>query len=115
MEQLNRIEIRGNVGTVVINTVGESRVAHFSVATNFAYKSRNSEPVIETTWHNVTAWEGKNIPSFDFIQKGTPVYVSGRIKTQKYTGNDGIERTSYEIIANQVEKVEENISTQMKQ
>lgn len=58
MEQLNRLEIRGNVGNVNILKVGETRVAHFSVATNFAYKGRNGEPVIETTWHNVTAWEG---------------------------------------------------------
>lgn len=53
MEQLNRLEIRGNVGNVNILKVGETRVAHFSVATNFAYKGRNGEPVIETTWHNV--------------------------------------------------------------
>lgn len=58
MEQLNRIEIRGNVGNVNILKVGDARVAHFSVATNFAYKGRNGEPNIETTWHNVTAWEG---------------------------------------------------------
>lgn len=74
MEQLNRLEIRGNVGNVNILRVGDTRVAHFSVATNFAYKGRNGEPVIETTWHNVTAWEGnKGIPSLDIICKGFPI------------------------------------------
>ena len=82
MEQLNRIEIRGNVGNVSINTVGDTRVAHFSVATNYAYKTQNGEPVIDTTWHNVTAWEGnKGIPALDFISKGTPVYVCGRLRS----------------------------------
>lgn len=52
MEQLNRIEIRGNVGNVNILKVGNTRVAHFSVATNFAYKDRNGEPVIETTCYS---------------------------------------------------------------
>ncbi len=52
MEQLNRIEIRGNVGNVSINTVGDTRVAHFSVATNYAYKTQNGEPVIDTTCYS---------------------------------------------------------------
>ena len=113
MEQLNRLEIRGNVGNVNILKVGETRVAHFSVATNFAYKGRNGEPVIETTWHNVTAWEGvKGISSLDVIQKGIPVYVTGRLRSQKYTSSDGIERTSMEVIANSVEAIDENISAQ---
>ena len=114
MEQLNRIEIRGNVGNVNIHKVGETRVAHFSVATNFAYKDRNGEPVIETTWHYVTAWEGnKGIPSLNMIEKGFPIYVTGRLKMQKYTGADGMERTSYDVIANTIEKVDSNVSPQM--
>lgn len=113
MEQLNRIEIRGNVGNVNILTVGDARVAHFSVATNFAYKGRNGEPNIETTWHNVTAWEGnKGIVPLDSIQKGFPVYVIGRLRSQKYTSSDGVERTSMEVIANTVELVDDNISAQ---
>lgn len=113
MEQLNRIEIRGNVGNVNILKVGDAMVAHFSVATNFAYKGRNGEPNIETTWHNVTAWEGnKGIPSLDIIAKGFPVYVVGRLRSQKYTANDGTEKTSMEVIASSVEAVDEVVSTQ---
>ena len=103
MEQLNRIEIRGNVGNVSINTVGDTRVAHFSVATNYAYKTQNGEPVIDTTWHNVTAWEGnKGIQALDFISKGTPVYVCGRLRIQKYSAQDGSEKFSYDVLANKV-------------
>ena len=114
MEQLKKIEIRGNVGSVNILRVGNTRVAHFSVATNFAYKDRNGEPVIETTWHNVTAWEGnKGIPSLEMISKGFPIYVTGRLRIQKYIAGDGSEKTSYDIIANTIEAVESNISPQM--
>ena len=114
MEQLNKIEIRGNVGNVNILKVGNGRVAHFSVATNFAYKDRNGEPVIDTTWHYVTAWEGnKGIPSLDIISKGFPIYVCGRLRTQKYLAEDGTEKTSYDIIANKIEEVESNVSPQM--
>ena len=114
MEQLNKIEIRGNVVNVNILKVGGTRVAHFSVATNFAYKDRNGEPVIETTWHNVTAWEGnKGIPSLDIIEKGFPIYVTGRLRIQKYIGGDGVERTSYDVIANTIDKVDSTVSPQM--
>ena len=114
MEQLNKIEIRGNVGSVNILKAGGTRVAHFSVATNFAYKDRNGEPVIETTWHNVTAWEGnKGIPQLDQISKGFPIYVCGRLRMQRYLAGDGTERVSYDIIANTIEFVENNISPQM--
>ena len=114
MEQLNRIEIRGNVGNVNVINVGNTRVAHFSVATNFAYKDRNGEPVIETTWHNVTAWEGnKGIPSLEIIAKGFPLYVTGRLRIQKYIAGDGTDKTSYDIIANTIEQVNSNMQPQM--
>ena len=114
MEQLNRIEIRGNVGNVNIINVGNTRVAHFSVATNFAYKDRNGEPVIETTWHNVTAWDGnKGIPSLEIIAKGFPLYVTGRLRIQKYIAGDGTDKTSYDIIANTIEQVNSNMQPQM--
>lgn len=114
MEQLNKIEIRGNVGNVNILKVGNTRVAHFSVATNFAYKDRNGEPVIETTWHNVTAWEGnKGVCPLESIRKGFPVYVTGRLRIQKYLSGDGTEKTSTEIVANVVEPVENNVSPQL--
>lgn len=108
MEQLNRLEIRGNVGSVNIIKVGDRRVAHFSVATNFAYKDRSGDPVIETTWHSVTAWENnRGIPNLDLIVKGAPIYCCGRLRAQKYSASDGTERTSMELIANCIEVADE--------
>lgn len=108
MEQLNRIEIRGHVGSVNIAKVGEGKVAHFSVVTNYVYKGRNGEPVIETTWHSVTAWEGRKIPNLDIVKKGAPMYVRGRMRQDKFTGSDGTEKTKTEIFADVVETVEES-------
>lgn len=102
MEQFNKIELRGNVGYVRLQNVNGKNVAHLSVATNYVYKGRNGEPVIETTWHNVTAWENKGIPSLSSIDKGAKVHVIGRIRSQRYTDSDGIERTSYEVLASQL-------------
>ena len=58
MEQLNRVELRGVVGSVRLQKIGNTQVANFTVATSLAYKDRSGSPIIETTWHNVTAWEG---------------------------------------------------------
>lgn len=103
MEQLNRIELRGNVGNIRISEVGESKVARFSVATNFIYKGKDNEGVVETTWHNVVAWSGKGMSDFTAITKGAPVYVTGRIRTSRFTGSDGTEKTVYEVVASKIE------------
>ena len=53
-QQLNRIEIKGNVGAVRLQVVGNSRVAKISVATNYVYKGRDGDPVIETACYPKT-------------------------------------------------------------
>lgn len=106
MEQLNRVELRGTVGNVRTQTVGERTVANFTLATNYAYKGKDGNAVIETTWHNVVAWEGKGICELKEIRKGDKLYVLGRFRTQKYVGADDQERISYEVNAMKVSKIE---------
>jgi len=102
MEQLNRIELRGMVGSVNTQIYEAGQVSHFTVATNHAYKDRNGGAVIDTTWHNVTAWENKEIQDLDKIGKGTKVHVVGRVRYNKYTGIDGVERNNIEVLASKV-------------
>lgn len=102
MEQLNRIEIRGMVGSVRLQTFSDNVMARMTVATNHAYKDKDGSPVIETSWHNVVAWEGKNIQGLDKISRGAKIHVIGRLRYQKYTGADGVERVSSDIVANKI-------------
>ena len=102
MEQLNRIELKGNVGNVRISDVGGNVVANFSMATNHVYKSREGQAVVETTWFNVVAWGGKGMPDLSRIEKGMPLSVSGRMRSVRYTGQDGTERQSMEVVASKV-------------
>jgi len=106
MEQLNRIELRGIVGSVYIKEFGNAKVANFSVATSYGYKSSDGTPVIETTWHRVVAWEGNGICDLHRLQKGMGVHVIGRIRMQRYTAADGSERSFFEVIASEVELLE---------
>lgn len=102
MEQFNRIELRGIVGSVKLQDYSGRQMARINVATSRAYKDKNGAAVIETTWHSVQAWEGSGIKDLDKIEKGSKIYVRGRLREQKYTGIDDVERTSYDVVANSI-------------
>lgn len=107
LQQLNKVQLRGYIGSIKVQTVGCSKAARFSVATNYAYKDAQGYCVIETTWSNVVAWEGQNITCLDSLKKGDAVDVIGRLKQQRYTGTDGIEHYITEITAQTVTPITE--------
>ena len=109
---INRVELRGAVGTVRINETGEGRIARFSLATNYVYRASDGMPVIETTWHNVTAWSGKGMPDFHKIDKGSLVHVVGRLRCQKFENSDGVEKQVYEVLANRLTIIETDENVQ---
>ena len=103
-EFLKRVELRGRVGhDPRITNVGESQVARFSLATNEAFRGKNGELREEVTWHNITAWAGRNIMDFKDIRKGLFVALTGRLRNTRFTGNDGNERYIVEIVAGKLE------------
>ena len=103
-EFLNRVELRGRVGhDPKVISVGDAQVARFSLATNEAFRGKNGELREETTWHNVTAWAGRNIMDFKDIRKGTLVSLVGRLRNTRFMGNDGTERTVVEVVAGRLE------------
>ncbi|MBO4465713.1 MAG: single-stranded DNA-binding protein [Bacteroidales bacterium] len=106
MEQLNRIELRGVIGTIKTQVISGSKMSRFSVATSRAYKDKEGVAQIDTTWHNVVAWENDKIQDLDKLKTGSKVYVSGRLQTKKFTGQDGVERISFEVVALKVLLIE---------
>lgn len=102
MEQLNKVELRGVVGSVRLQKIGNTQVANFTVATSLAYKDRSGSPIIETTWHNVTAWEGRDVQDLGLLERGSKVQIIGRLRNQRYTGADGIERSTTDVLANKL-------------
>jgi Single-stranded DNA-binding protein len=105
MEQLNKATVRGTVGNIRITEVGGTKVARMTVATNYAYRAKDGSCVIETTWHQVTAWEGERIHSLEDISRGDRVEVEGRIRNQRFTGADGEDHTYSEILAGRLAKI----------
>ena len=110
MEHINRIELKGRVGTVRSNTHNDSKVANFTLVTELLYKTRTGEILSETTWFNVVAWEGRDIKDIEKIEKGAAVHLTGRMRTTKYTNADGVEKQFYEVLANKLKIVEDDSS-----
>ena len=103
MEQINRIELLGVVGSVRLQNVGDRQMAKFTMVTNRAYKNKEGAPVIESTWHNVTAFEGRQIQNLDKIEKGIPIHVWGRLQIQHFAGLDGNDRVSVDVLCNKLD------------
>lgn len=107
MEHINKIELQGRIGTIRTNIVGDNMVANFSLVTEYLYKTRDGGAANETTWHQVTAWEGRDMPDLSTITKGTPVNVTGRLRTFKYTNSEGVEKQLYEVVAYKIRVLSE--------
>ena len=112
MEFINKIELKGRVGTVRTNEVNGTKVANFSLVTDYLYKNREGNPASESTWFNVVAWDGKDILNIDRIEKGAIVHVNGRVRSTKFEGADGSEKHLYEVLAGKLRIVEDIPSAQ---
>lgn len=77
-------------------------VCNFSVATSEKYTDKNGQRQEATEWHNVTMYRKLAEIAGKYLTKGSQVYLEGKIQSRKYQGKDGIERTAYEIIANEM-------------
>ena len=113
MEQFNRIELRGIVGSVRHGSAGERNVANFSLATSRAYTKKDGSAVIDTEWHRIVAWENASLPDLSQIEKGSKLKVVGRLTYRKWTGTDGAEHDEAEVQAAQIEFINESLSSQL--
>lgn len=102
-QNINLVELQGVVGTARLSETGSGRIVRFSLATNYIYKSSDGSPVIETTWHNCLAFEGKHVIGIDKIMKGTAVHLTGRIRCYRFIDINNAERTGNEIVVNTLE------------
>ena len=99
MEYINRIELRGRVGRNEVQVYGGNRLCRFSLITEYGYRDRSREPVIESTWFNVSYWDSKGNADFSHITQGAIVEVTGRVRTYNYTDSMGQEHHSWDVQA----------------
>lgn len=77
-------------------------VCNFSVATSESWNDRNGQRVERTEWHNVTMYRRLAEIAGQYLKKGSQVYLEGKIQSRKYTDKNGVERTAYDIIVNEM-------------
>ena len=106
MASVNKAFILGNVGKdpEVRYAPSGMAVCNLSLATSSKRKDKNTgESIEETQWHRVTFYDKLAEIVGQYVKKGRPLYVEGRIVYRKYTDKDGIERTSTEIVASEMQ------------
>ena len=100
----NKITIIGNLGTdpeMRYMPSGDA-VTSFSVATNRRYRTRDGENRDETEWFRVNAWGRLAETTNQYLEKGSLVYVEGRLSSRSWVGQDGQTRFSNEIRAQEL-------------
>ena len=105
MEQLNQVIIRGIIGNARVQNIGDTEMARFSVATDYIFKNRAGEQVCETTWHQVVAFKNNRMPDFSGLVRGAGVEVSGRLRNNRYTDANGVDRATTEVLAKDIKLV----------
>lgn len=105
---LNKIMLIGNLGKDPdFNVTPDGTpVAKFSLAVNRNAKNRSGEWVKETEWFNIVAWRQVAERCEKFLHKGSKVYIEGRLSQRKYTDKEGIQRTSIEVIVNDMQMLD---------
>jgi len=105
MASVNKVILVGNLGRdpEMRYLPSGDPVANITIATSSKYKSKTGEMVEETEWHRVTFFGKLAEIVGQYLKKGRPVYVEGRIKTRKYTDKDGVEKYATDIIANEMQ------------
>jgi single-strand DNA-binding protein len=97
----NKVILVGNLGRdpELRYTPQGTPVCSFSMATNERRKDKNGEMQDQTTWFRVTLWNRQAETAAQYLQKGRPVYIEGRLRVEEYTDRDGKQRHSLEVNA----------------
>jgi single-strand DNA-binding protein len=106
MASVNKVILIGNCGRdpEVRYTPSGTAICNISVATSSRRKDKASgESIEDTQWHRVTFYDRLAEIAGEYLKKGRPVYVEGRLKYGKYTDKDGIERNTVDIVAEQMQ------------
>ena len=74
-------------------------VCNFSIATSDSWKDKNGEKQERTEWHNIVMYRKLAEIAGEYLKKGRPVFIEGRLQTRKWQTKEGQDRYTTEIIA----------------
>ena len=102
---VNKVILVGRLGRdpELKYTPSGAPVAKFSLATDESFKDKTGEKQEHTEWHNIVAWNKLAEICGEYLTKGKLVFIEGSIRSRQWQDQAGNKRTSYEIIANQMQ------------
>lgn len=106
MASFNKIIIVGHLGRdpELRYTPSGTAVCDFSVATSERKGKRDGGESDEvTTWFRVSLWNKQAELAHQYLTKGRPVYIEGRLSQREYTDRDGNKRTSLEVFGTEMQ------------
>jgi single-strand DNA-binding protein len=97
----NKVILVGNLGRdpELRYTPQGTPVCSFSMATNERRKDKAGEMQDQTTWFRVTLWGRQAETASQYLTKGRPVYIEGRLRVEEWTDRDGKARHTLEVHA----------------
>lgn len=102
---VNKVILVGNLGNdpETKYTQGGMAVTKVSLATSSVRKDKEGNTQERTEWHRVTFFGKLGEIAGEYLRKGSQVYVEGSIRYDKYTGQDGVEKYTTDIIADEMQ------------
>lgn len=116
MKSLNKVQLIGNLtrDPELKYTPQGTAVCTFGVATNRQWTTESGEKKDEADFHKIVSWNKLAEICANLLKKGRKVYVEGRLQTRNWQGTDGTQRTTTEIVINDMiilDKKEDGMGT----
>lgn len=105
MASVNKVIVLGNLGKDpdLRHLPNGDAVCNFSLATTESWKDKEGNKQDKTEWHNVVIFRKLAEIAGEYLKKGRPVYIEGRLQTRKWQDKDGKDRYTTEIVADQMQ------------
>jgi single-strand DNA-binding protein len=102
---INKVILVGNLGNdpETKYTQGGMAITRISLATTSVRKDKEGNQQERTEWHRVVFFGKLGEIAGEYLRKGSSVYVEGSLRYDKYTGQDGVEKYSTDIIADEMQ------------
>lgn len=97
----NKIILVGNLGRdpELRYTPQGTPVCSFTLATNERRRDKSGETQDQTTWFRVTLWGRQAETASQYLTKGRPIYIEGRLRVEEWTDKDNRSRYTLEVHA----------------
>ena len=101
---INKAILIGNLGAdpELRYTQSGTPVASFRIATTERWKDKDGNQQEQTEWHNIVAWSRLAEICGEYLNKGSRVYIEGKLQTRKWQDQNGNDRYTTEIVAREM-------------